>query len=354
MKRARDDNTEGLEKMQAFSRPRQISLVMCVLAVAALSTAASAPAVTKSPLPGASTDGATHVLPTSALLTATIHPNGLDTTYYFRYGLTTAYGLQTPPLIAPAASPKVKVGQAVSGLQFGAVYHYRVVAISSAGKREGRDHTFATSGRKLKFVIPKQQSDLFGSPMIFTGTLTGTAGPNHRVALQASPYPYLESFTVIGLPAVTDRFGRFAFRVANLASNTQFRVVTLDTLPVYSPPVTVEVTPRVSLSVRSNPRSGLVRLFGTVTPAVPGARVVFQLLKPVRPGKKEESTRYVGQFATVVKKGGRTFSRFSTVVKIKHGGRYRAFVQLPRGRFGSGPSAHTIVLHAAPAKHRKK
>jgi hypothetical protein len=108
----------------------------------------------------------------------------------------------------------------------------------------------------------------------------------------------------------------------------------------------VQVAVRVSFSVRSSGRAGLVRLFGTVTPAVPGARVLFQLLKAVRPGKNEEPTRYVTQFSTSVKHGGRTFSRFSMVVKVRRGGRYRVFVKVHSpGPLASGVSTRTIVLH---------
>jgi hypothetical protein len=338
--------------MRGFNPGRRIALSALTLAIAAVSLPLAAPAATSkkppSALPGANTNGAAHVLGTSALLTATIRPNGLETTYFFQYGLTTAYGSQTVPASAGSGTAKVKVGKPVSGLQPGVLYHYRVVAVNSAGKREGRDRTFTTGGSKLRFVIPKPAPDVFGSPMILSGTLTGFAGPNHRIALQASPYPYLESFTNIGLPGVTDRFGRFAFRIANLLSNTEFRVVTLDALPVYSPVVTVQVAVRVTFNVRSSGRSGLVRLFGTVTPAAPGARVEFQLLKAVRPGKNEESTRYTSQFSTTVKHGGRTFSRFSLVVKVRRGGRYRVFVKVHSGALTSGTSTRTIVLHAAP------
>jgi hypothetical protein len=81
---------------------------------------------------------------------------------------------------------------------------------------------------------------------------------------------------------------------------------------------------------------------------------VFQLLKAVRPGKNEEATRYVSQFTTTVKRGGHTFSRFSMIVKIRRGGRYRASVQVRAGAFASGTSTRTYVLHAAPASRRKK
>jgi hypothetical protein len=101
----------------------------------------------------------------------------------------------------------------------------------------------------------------------------------------------------------------------------------------------------------------LVRLFGTVTPAAVGAQVEFQLEKAVRPGKSEESetaTRFVNQFVTVVKKARRTFSRFSLIVKIRHSGRYRAFVKLTRGPLASGISAQTVYIHAAPVKAKRK
>ncbi|HWX95647.1 MAG TPA: fibronectin type III domain-containing protein [Solirubrobacteraceae bacterium] len=336
--------------MRGFNPVRRIALCVLMLAITAVSLPLASPAATSkkvaSALPGATTNGATHVLGTSALLTAAIHPNGKETTYYFKYGTTTVYGSQTPTLNAGSGTGKLKVGQPISGLLPGTVYHYRVVATNSAGRSEGRDRTFATIGSKLKFVIPKPVPDVFGSPMIFTGTLAGFAGANHHIALQASPYPYLESFTNIGLPGITDRFGRFAFRVANLMTNTEFRVVTLDALPLYSPVVTVPVAVRVTFSARSSASAGLVRLYGTVMPAVAGARVQFQLLKAVRPGKNEESTRYVTQFSTAVKHGGRTFSRFSLVVKIRRGGRYRVFVKVHSSALVSGSSTRTIVLHA--------
>jgi hypothetical protein len=348
------ENRKGLDEMRGFNPGRAIALSVLILVTAAVSLPLAAPAATSkitSGLPGVSTKGAAHVLATSALLTGTVRPNGRETTYYFQYGPTIAYGSQTVPGNAAASTGKVPVGQSVSGLVAGVTYHYRLVATNSAGKREGRDRTFTTGGSKLKFLIPKQSPDVFGTPMIFTGTLSGSAGPYHRIALQASPYPYLEGFTNIGVPGVTDPFGRFAFRVANLSTNTEFRVVTLDTLPLYSPIVPVQVAVRVTFNVRSS-GSGLVRLFGTVTPAVPGARVLFELLKAVRPGKNEESTRYVSQFSTSVRHGGRTFSRFSLVVKVRRGGRYRAFVKVRPGPLASGVSTKTIVLHAAPGRKK--
>jgi hypothetical protein len=116
----------------------------------------------------------------------------------------------------------------------------------------------------------------------------------------------------------------------------------------------------VSFKVRSAGRQGFVRLYGTVTPAEVGARISFQLEKPVRPGrteKSEETTRkYVTEFKTFAKRATRTMSRFSSIVSIRRTGRYRAFIVLRKGPLVSGASRQSVVIHAPPARkaHRKK
>src|SRR5947199_5673596 len=66
--------------------------VACLIAAAPASALAAGPKV--------STGGATHILLTSALLTGSVNPGGVETSYYFRYGATPAYGLQTAPASA--------------------------------------------------------------------------------------------------------------------------------------------------------------------------------------------------------------------------------------------------------------
>jgi hypothetical protein len=308
--------------------------------------------------PHVATTGVSHVLTSSALLNAVIYPNGVPTSYFFQYGTTLAYGLQTPTVSVTAASAtaKVKVGQSVAGLQQGVEYHYRVVGLYGAGKTIlGRDVRFTTKQTPLVVEIAKSFQQVVGVPFLLSGGLSGFASAHHAVVLQASAYPYLEAFTNIGLPGVTNAAGRFAFRVANLTKSTEFRVATLDPRPVYSPITTVHAAVRVTLRVRSSGHPGLVRLYGTVTPAVSSATVTFQVQKVVRPKPGSEegevTRRWVTQFKTVVKKGNASFSRFSLVVTVRHGGRYRALVKLrPGGALVSGPSGQTVVLHAAPGK----
>jgi hypothetical protein len=339
---------------------RRIVLISALLATSATALADGASlAAVKQLRPRVSTGGAQHVLLTSAQLTALITPNGTATSYYFQWGPTTAYGSQTPTVSVGAGTTRVKVGQAISRLAQGATYHFRVVAVYSGSLLVlGRDRSFVTKGSALKFEVPKIPNITVGTPFVLSGGLTGLGAANHAVVLQASPYPYEQAFTTIAAPGLTNATGRFSFRVANLATSTAFRVVTLDPRPLYSSIVTVHAAVRVTLHVRSSGHTGLVRLYGTVTPAAVGAPLLIQLRKAIRPRptskprESEATTHFVTQFATVVKKGGRSFSRFSMVISVRHTGRYRAYVKLSTGALVSGASA-TVLLHAAPGSGGK-
>ena len=338
------------------------SLAAC--AALALPASSQALAKTVEPIPRVTTAGVSYVLSSSALLNAVIDPNGTATSYYFQWGPAGTFGptagftSQTPTVSVGSGTTQVKVGQSVTGLQQGVVYHFRAVAIYGQGKVVyGRELVFTPKQTPLLFELARSFQAVVGTPFILSGALSGFGNAHKAIVLQASPYPFLEPFTNIGVPGVTDSSGRFAFRVAHLSKSTQFRVSTLDLRPLYSPVTTVHAQVRVTFSVRSSGRPGLVRLFGTVSPAAVGAQVQFQVQKKVRPRPGEETatpTRYLTQFTTVAKKGNRTFSRFSMVVTVRHGGRYRAFVKLPTtGPLASGWSANTVVLHAAPASTRR-
>ena len=96
----------------------------------------------------------------------------------------------------------------------------------------------------------------------------------------------------------------------------------------------------------------LVRLYGTVTPAEVGARVLLQVRKAVRPkGSSERTSRFATQFSTVSKRATKSFSRFSRVTKVKVTGRYRAYVQLHKGPLVSG-SSRSVLVHATAAPPR--
>ncbi|HSS43166.1 MAG TPA: hypothetical protein VLK37_11535 [Solirubrobacterales bacterium] len=84
---------------------------------------------------------------TGAMLYGTVTPAGLQTTYHFEYGTTTAYGSRAPlEAEAPAGNRRVPrtVQRPISGLQPGTTYHYRLVAENAIGETLGDDRTFTT------------------------------------------------------------------------------------------------------------------------------------------------------------------------------------------------------------------
>ncbi|MGH2854596.1 MAG: hypothetical protein ACRDLF_10470 [Solirubrobacteraceae bacterium] len=289
--------------------------------------------------PHTSTGIAVHAGESTVALNGTVNPHGQETTCYFQYGPTTAYGAQTPTAAAGSGTTSVKISQVVTGLQAGTTYHYRIVAISAGGPSDGQDRTFTTKQIPLKFVIAQAPKvAMFGSPFTLAGTLSGTGGANHQVVLQASRFPYLSGFANLGTPASTNAEGGFSLPVASLSQTTKLRVSTLDALPAFSQVVTVHVAVLVSIHARRTGR-GLVRLTGTVTPAETGAQVVFQWIRSGRSPVKVGSA--------VVTRGTASTSRFGATLSIRHSGYYRALVKVSNGRQVSG-SSRTLFLRGAP------
>ena len=363
--------------MRSFVTRRLAALAVLALAsVALVLPLASASSHAASGPPRVSTGGFSHVSATSATLQGTIDPRGLATTYYFQYGPTTTYGSQTTSESLPAGTTKVKVQQAVSGLQAG--YHYRLVAGNAAGPTDGHDRTFTALTKKQEskpgFELPKTFAAIpVGGAFTLSGVLTGSGNGDRAVVLQASAYPYTTPFTDVGSPILTTSTGRFTFRVAKLPRSTKFRVSTVSTTPLRSLVVPQEVSVRVILKVRSSGQKGLVRLYGTVAPAEVGARVFVEFEKPAKteqPKGEEGTTRlenpakqnkkssrekgptFATRFTSVVKRGTRALSRFSVVVGIQETGNYRVVVVPPLGPLVSGHSS-TVPLNA-PANSKSK
>jgi hypothetical protein len=87
---------------------------------------------------------ATNITVNSATLNGTVNPKGLSTSYYFEWGLSTAYGNTTSTQSAGSGTNDVTVTANLSGLASNTTYHYRVVATNIAGSTNGLDRTFIT------------------------------------------------------------------------------------------------------------------------------------------------------------------------------------------------------------------
>jgi len=125
--------------------------------------ATSAPAVTTKP--------ATNLTSSSARLNGTVNPNGLATSYYFEYGTSAGYASKTAPASAGSGKNSVSVSATVTGIGAG-LYHFRLVASSSAGTTFGSDVTFGSAGPPVVLTGSAQGASTSGA------TLTGSVNPS--------------------------------------------------------------------------------------------------------------------------------------------------------------------------------
>jgi hypothetical protein len=325
--------------MAMLTTNRRIALVLIgmLLGYAALvlpvdSQAATAPAPKP---PTVYTGGFTLPSTSSVTLKGSVNPHGLASVYAFQFGTTTGYGAQTAPVSAGNGTTSINVSQTINGLPPGATYHYRLIATNEAGTTDGKDAVFTTKEPPASFKLVTPRSVVFRSPFTLHGVMSGVGSANRPLVLEANPFPYLSGFKSTGATTTTDAAGDFSFPPNAPLLNTQYRVITATAPIAQSQAIVVRVALRVSLHVRATGRPGFVRMSGVVEPAVAGASVEFQRLRSGPRPRTVASTR--------VRRAGASASRFSRVVRIRRGGLYRAFVQVPSGRQAAGHSRAILI-----------
>ncbi|MCP4215881.1 MAG: hypothetical protein GY765_14605 [bacterium] len=98
--------------------------------------------------PDATTDAATSVAATTAVVNGTINAQNADTTVTFEYGPTTAYGHTVNASSNPVTgTTPTAVFASLATLIPLTTYHYRVVAQNANGTTYGADDTFTTVGQ---------------------------------------------------------------------------------------------------------------------------------------------------------------------------------------------------------------
>ena len=134
--------------------------------------------------PAAKTGPARAVTLDTALLTATVNPEGEEVEEcVFEYGLTAAYGSVAPCSPQPGSgNGAVAVSAALSELQPNATYHFRVFAGSALGYGAGADETFttletSTTGSTTNAGVPAKATDGALSVEASEGTGKVTIGP---------------------------------------------------------------------------------------------------------------------------------------------------------------------------------
>jgi hypothetical protein len=126
--------------------------------------------------PTAITNDGNPVGSTTATLNGIVTPNGCNTTVYFEYGLTTAYGTSTSDQSFTGTNSQL-VSANISGLSPNKTYHFRLRASNNGGANSGDDVTFNTpDGSPSPSPTPTP-----------TATATATATPTAMPRASSTP-----------------------------------------------------------------------------------------------------------------------------------------------------------------------
>jgi hypothetical protein len=132
------------------------------------------------------TGGVSAISSNSATVQGLINPNNVQTNWYVQYGPTTAYSARTNAQTLPAGATPVAVTATLPGLQSGAVFHYRFVAVNRGITQYGNDAQFMTypSPARVPRISVKTRPRHDGKrPYTFT-----TSGTVHHPSFIASTY----------------------------------------------------------------------------------------------------------------------------------------------------------------------
>jgi len=125
--------------------------------------------------PAVTTNAATSVTISGAVLNGTVNPNELATTAVFEWGTDSSLTTSTSTPLQPlgAGTTSVAVTASLSGLVPGTTYYFRVVATNSAGTSEGTILSFNTVAQ------PPTVTTAAATLITTSGaTLNGTVNPN--------------------------------------------------------------------------------------------------------------------------------------------------------------------------------
>ncbi len=178
---------------------------------------------------------------TAATLNGAIDPHGYDTTYRFEYGTDTSYGTAVPVPDGDIGSGpgSASVSAALTGLEQGVTYHYRLVATNARGDAASEDQTFTaepaveilrvwtsgvrTSDAQINAQISPRSLDTTYHFEYGTDTNYGTSVPipDGTIGAQYGESPVTVSEQLAGLAAGTTYHFRVSATNANGTDNGQ-------------------------------------------------------------------------------------------------------------------------------------
>jgi hypothetical protein len=317
--------------MDATSRRTPLrALLLALLGLTLSATTASAAT------PLAFTDPATDISPVGATLHGRVDPKGQATAAWFQYGTTKNYGSRTPSQSAGLAPGQVPIAQGIGGLTSNKTYHFRLVAESKDGRKNGPDRTFKTSKPTTTPVFTPNPVP-YGKPVGVLGQIVGTGASGAEVSLFGHAFPYTDPFIQYGNTVLADKNGGYVFILPSALSNSIFQVRAKTSPAFTSAPQQLHVASTISLHTpnRVRPR-GRVHFWGIVQPAQDGVVVEIQ--------KLQKNGAWVLFTRTALKSRAKGGSRFTTRKRLFHSHSFRAIVHSTGGVVDEGTTQNTHFI----------
>jgi phosphodiesterase/alkaline phosphatase D-like protein len=279
----------------------------------------------KTPPPLPTTLAATNVAYATAVVAATVNPEGFAATYDFQYGTTAAYGHITTTRSVGSGTTAVAVSEPLSGLAASTTYHYRIAAVNAGGTVVGRDMTFTTTRKPA----PSATTGAASAVSTTTVTLAGSVNP-HAIATTYY-FQYGTKSPTVRTPVASAGAGIATIAVSasltGLVPGTTYlyRLVAVGATTVTGATrsfTTAKIPPGLSLTSRANPiAAGASATFdGKVSGTGVGVRLVALQIEPypyhagfVQVGAAVFSNAAGGVSFTLLKLAANTMVRAVTV-----------------------------------------
>lgn len=255
-------------------------------------------------------DPVTGLTNTSAELHGSFDRDSHETNYYFEWGPTENYGntVPAPPgKTVPAGLGRYDVpAEAISGLQPGATYHYRLVAENATGKSVSADASFKTAeapqvGNLNSRNLQATSAELVGevNPRLGDTTYTFEWGTTAAYG-NKSPVPDASAGNgnspVFVTTQLTDLTPGFTYHFRLVATNQYGTSVTPDQTFGFYPPNCPNAQLRQETRSNSLPDC---RAYELVTPSFAQGSIVFPLGGPAAPlATKPSKIAYSAAFGT--------------------------------------------------------
>ena len=217
--------------------------------------------------PVVTTGAASSIGVNAATVTATVNAQEANTSFWFEYGTTTAYGSSTTPVVLTGTGDQ-PLSQVLAGLTSGTTYHYRVVGQNAGGISYGNDMTLTTAfptpsaTTQAPTEVTRTSVVLHGQANVFNNT--GSAWFEYRLSSSGS-YTATASVPVSGAEPVS-----LSAPISGLSVNTTYSyrlVVQTPAETVYSAEATLTTLPEAPL-VTTDPVSSVRNDGGTLNATV--------------------------------------------------------------------------------------